>query len=90
MLKHLRTHMRWIMGAIALAFLLSTFLMYDMRGSRRNSPPSPSDDNSTQSRHNDYPVAVVNGRDIMRSDIDLMFSNYVKQSNSEPLSTDIP
>ncbi|MCL2767833.1 MAG: SurA N-terminal domain-containing protein, partial [Synergistaceae bacterium] len=86
MLKHLRTHMRWIMGAIALAFLLSTFLMYDSGGGRRREPSLSED-----GRLNDYAVAAINGRELMRSELDIMVSNYARQSNIVELSsTDIP
>ena len=34
-MRKLRTQMRWIMLAIVVAFLLSTFLMYEGRGTRR-------------------------------------------------------
>ncbi|MCL1941396.1 MAG: peptidylprolyl isomerase, partial [Synergistaceae bacterium] len=85
MLKHLRTHMRWIMIAIVLAFLLSTFLMYDSGRSRRG--PAPDADGRVQ----DYAVASINGRDLMRSELEIMVRNYVQQSNIRELtSADIP
>ena len=89
MLKHLRTHMRWIMITIALAFLLSTFLMYDSRSSRssRRGVPPPSEDG----RIEDYAVAVINGNELKRSELERMVINYVQQSNMRELtSTDFP
>ena len=83
LLKHLRTHMRWIMIAIALAFLLSTFLMYDS-GTNRGREPS-------DGRFQDYAVAAVNGREMMRSELEMIVRNYIQQSNIREISSaDIP
>lgn len=86
MLKHLRTHMRWIMIAIVVAFLLSTFLMYSDGKSGRGRP-QPSADGTMQ----DYVVATVNGQDLMRSALENMLRNYIQQANIRDItSTDIP
>jgi len=91
LLKYLRTHMRWIMAAIAFLFLFSTFLMYDtdFGGSRgRNAPPS---EETRDDRQRDYAVAVINGSDLMRSQLELMVRNYVQQANLRDLKAeDIP
>ena len=42
MMKRLRTQMRWIMLVIAVAFLLSTFFMYEGRG-RHQKPRQTAD-----------------------------------------------
>lgn len=63
MMKKLRTQMRWIMIVIAVAFLLSTFLMYERRGGR--GPRRDADGNMV-----DYEVAEIDGRPLMRSQID--------------------
>ena len=77
--------MRWIMIAIVIAFLLSTFLMYDRGSSRRE--PSYNPDGSLQ----DYVVASINGRELMRSELETMIRNYIQQLNIRELtSEDIP
>lgn len=76
--------MRWIMALIALAFLLSTFLMYE-RGSSPRRGPSPS------GQMTDYVVADVNGRPLMRSALDQRVRQYMEQYNRRDLaSTDLP
>ena len=88
MFKFLRNQMRWIMITIALAFLLSTFLMYDTRSGSRSSTPSGTSENGNIL---DYAVAVINGRNLMRSEMDRMVHDYVQRSNIRELSsTDIP
>ena len=88
MLKYLRTHMRWIMATIAIAFLLSTFLMYDtdFGGSKRRSPTTPEETRDDRSRDN--AVAIINGFELMRSQLDLMVRNYVQQANLRDLQAD--
>ena len=86
MLKHFRNHMRWIMVTIALAFLLSTFMMYDS-GSRRGNRGSTTEDG----RIEDYTVVTINGTALMRSEMERMVSNYIQQSGMRDVkSTDIP
>lgn len=86
MLKQFRTHMRWIMLAIVVAFLLSTFLMYGDGGSRRKRP-EPSEDGTMQ----DYVVATISGQNLMRSTLDTIVRNYIQQANVRDVaSTDVP
>ncbi len=83
LMQKLRTQMRWIMGLIALAFLLSTFLMYERGSSRRG--PSPS------GQATDYIVADVNGKHLMRSALDQRVRQYLEEYNRRDLaSTDLP
>ncbi len=71
MLDFLRKQMKWVMAIIVVAFLLSTFLMYEGRGTRRT--PSRNADGSM----NDYEVAQINGRSLMRSELDQRLRNYL-------------
>ncbi|WP_299080410.1 SurA N-terminal domain-containing protein [uncultured Fretibacterium sp.] len=71
-MRKLRTQMRWIMLAIVVAFLLSTFLMYEGRGTRRG--PRPSSNGAME----DYEVAQVNGRPLMRSELEQRLRNYLE------------
>ena len=64
MMKKLRERMKWIMALIVVAFLLSTFLMYEGRSSRRSPGRNP-DGTMT-----DYEVAQINGRSLMRSELE--------------------
>lgn len=83
-LSRLRTQMRWIMIIIALTFLLSTFLMYDRGGSRRGGQ-------SSSGGMEDYSVADVNGRKLMRSALDQRVRQYIEQyGQREIASTDVP
>jgi hypothetical protein len=82
-MNRLRTQMRWIMLIIVLAFLLSTFLMYDS-GSRRGDEPS-----SGQTK--DYVVADVNGRRLMRSELEEQVRRYLEETGTRELeSADLP
>lgn len=72
MMKRLRTQMRWIMLVIAVAFLLSTFFMYEGRGRRRG--PRQAADGTME----DYEVAEINGRPLMRSDLEQRLRNYLE------------
>ena len=56
MLDFLRKQMKWVMAIIVVAFLLSTFFMYEGRSTRR-SPSVNADGTMT-----DYEVAQINGR----------------------------
>ncbi|MDR1874819.1 MAG: SurA N-terminal domain-containing protein [Synergistaceae bacterium] len=81
LISKLRTQMRWIMGIIVVAFLLSTFLMYDSGGRR-----GPSPDGQT-----DYVVADVNGRSLKRSELERGVVQYLEQIGSREIaSTDMP
>ena len=87
MLKYLRNHMRGIMIVIVIAFLASSFLMYDLGRSRSGEAPSVSPDGRLQ----DYVVASVNGHELRRSDLEVMVRNYIQQSNIRELTPeDIP
>jgi hypothetical protein len=82
MMRYLKTQMRWIMLVLVLAFLLSTFLMYDS-GSRRGGSPSEG--------MRDYVVADVNGRRLMRSELEEQVRQYLEEMGSRELeSTDLP
>lgn len=73
--------MRWIMVIIVLAFLMSTFLMYD-------SGPRGGDGSSGQAA--DYAVADVNDRRVMRSTLDQRVRQYIETQGVEFASTDLP
>ena len=68
MMNFLRKQMKWVMAIIVLAFLLSTFLMYEGRGTRRT--PGRNPDGSMS----DYEVAQINGRSLMRSELERRLS----------------
>ena len=85
MMKFLRTQMKWIMAIIVVAFLLSTFLMYEGRGTRRTPGRNP-DGTMT-----DYEVAQINGRSLMRSELEQRLRNYLSQYSTRSLdSIDMP
>ena len=71
MLNFLRKQMKWVMAIIVVAFLLSTFLMYEGRGTRRT--PGRNPDGSMS----DYEVAQINGRSLMRSELERRLSEYL-------------
>jgi hypothetical protein len=82
LMNRLRTQMRWIMLIIVLAFLLSTFLMYDS-GTRSGG--------SSSDQMKDYVVADVNGRRLMRSELEEQVRRYLEEMGSRELeSTDQP
>ena len=84
-MRKLRTQMRWIMLAIVVAFLLSTFLMYEGRGTRRG-PRS-----SSNGAMEDYEVAQVNGRPLMRSELEQRLRNYLESYGQRGMaSLDMP
>ena len=80
MMNHLRNHMKGIMLVIVIAFLASTFLMYERGSSRRSGDAS---DGRTIA---DYEVAKINGRSLMRSELDrrlrLYLENYASRNAS--------
>ncbi|MBQ3586882.1 MAG: SurA N-terminal domain-containing protein [Synergistaceae bacterium] len=85
MMKFLRTQMKWIMAIIVVAFLLSTFLMYEGRGTRRT--PGRNPDGSMT----DYEVAQINGRSLMRSELEQRLRNYLSQYSTRSMaSIDMP
>ena len=85
MMKFLRTQMKWIMAVIVVAFLLSTFLMYEGRSTRRT--PGRNPDGSMS----DYEVAQINGRSLMRSELEQRLRNYLNTYSTRSMtSLDIP
>ncbi len=80
MMNHLRNHMKGIMLVIVIAFLASTFLMYERGSSRR------AGDGSDGRTIADYEVAKINGRSLMRSELDrrlrLYLENYASRNAS--------
>lgn len=85
MMKFLRTQMKWIMAVIVVAFLLSTFLMYEGRSTRRSPGRNP-DGTMT-----DYEVAQINGRSLMRSELEQRLRNYLSTYSSRSMtSIDMP
>lgn len=85
MMKFLRTQMKWIMALIVVAFLLSTFLMYEGRSTRRS--PGPRNADGTME---DYEVAIINGRSLMRSELEQRFRNYLNNySTRSAISLDV-
>ncbi|MBQ9903798.1 MAG: SurA N-terminal domain-containing protein [Synergistaceae bacterium] len=85
MMKFLRTQMKWIMAIIVVAFLLSTFLMYEGRGTRRT--PSRNPDGTMT----DYEVAQINGRSLMRSELEQRLRNYLSTYSTRSMtSIDMP
>ena len=81
MMKFLRTQMKWIMAVIVVAFLLSTFLMYEGRGTRRT--PGRNPDGSMA----DYEVAKINGRSLMRSELEQRLRNYLSQYSTRSIAS---
>ena len=85
MMKFLRTQMKWIMALIVIAFLLSTFFMYEGRTTRRT--PGRNADGSMS----DYEVAQINGRSLMRSELEQRLRNYLSNYGSRSAeSLDMP
>ncbi len=85
MMKFLRTQMKWIMAVIVVAFLLSTFLMYEGRSTRRTPGRNP---DGTMS---DYEVAQINGRSLMRSELEQRLRNYLSTYSTRSVtSIDMP
>ena len=76
MMNFLRKQMKWVMAIIVIAFLLSTFLMYEGRGTRRT--PTRNADGSMS----DYEVAQINGRSLMRSELETRLRNYLSNYSS--------
>ena len=71
MLDFLRKQMKLVMAIVVVAFLLSTFFMYEGRSTRR-SPSVNADGTMT-----DYEVAQINGRSFMRSELENRTRSYI-------------
>ena len=85
MMNFLRKHMKGVMVLIVIAFLLSTFLMYEGRGTRRT--PGRNPDGSMT----DYEVATINGRSLMRSELERRLRDYLSNYSSRSAeSLDMP
>ena len=76
MLNFLRKQMKLVMAVVVVAFLLSTFLMYEGRGTRRT--PGRNPDGSMT----DYEVAQINGRSLMRSELERRLRDYLSTYSS--------
>ena len=84
-MNFLRKQMKWVMAIIVVAFLLSTFLMYEGRGTRRT--PGRNPDGSMS----DYEVATINGRSLMRSELERRLSDYLNNYRTRSAeSLDMP
>jgi parvulin-like peptidyl-prolyl isomerase len=78
LMNTLRTQVKWIMAAIVVIFVLSIFLMYGPGGGR-----------GTGSK--DYPVAEVDGKKIMRSQIETGLAQMADQVQDRQItSEDLP
>ena len=67
--------MKWVMAIIVVAFLLSTFFMYEGRSTRRT--PERNADGTMS----DYEVAQINGRSLMRSELERRLRDYLSNYN---------
>ncbi|MDY6399729.1 MAG: SurA N-terminal domain-containing protein [Synergistales bacterium] len=84
MLDFLRKQMKWVMAIVVVAFLLSTFFMYE--GGTRRKPTRNAD--GTMS---DYEVAQINGRSFMRSELEQRLRSYLGTfSSRNTASLDMP
>ena len=70
-MNKLRSHVRWIMVVIIAAFILSTFLMYGAGSRFRSTTPS--------GQGGDYVVADVNGKRLMRSELEQRLQAYLEE-----------
>jgi len=78
LMNTLRTQVKWIMAAIVVIFVLSIFLMYGPGGGRGSGPK-------------DYAVAEVDGKRIMRSQIEAGLAEMADQVQDRQISSeDIP
>lgn len=82
MLRYLRSHVKAIMIAVILLFVVSIFAGYGMYGRSRKGSDG----------QRDYAVAEINGKDVMRSDIEKGTMQLAEQlgSEREVTSADIP
>ena len=80
LMRTLRSQVRWIMIAIVVLFVLSIFGMYGFDSPRRSS-----------SGGEDYIVAEIDGKAVMRSMLDEQLRNYVQRANiGDVTSADLP
>ncbi len=80
LMRTLRSQVRWIMIAIVVLFVLSIFGMYGFSSPRGNS-----------SGGEDYAVAEIDGKTVMRSVLEQQLRNYVERANVRDItSADIP
>lgn len=80
MLRTLRTQVKWILVFFLLCFVLAIPLMYGVRGSR-----------SRKEENGDYPVAEIDGRTVMFSQLLNTVRNYVDQTGIKDItSVDVP
>ena len=83
-MRTLRQQMRWIMLSVTILFVLSIFGYYGFDGTSRR---SGGDGDGIQ----DYAVAEVNGKKIMRSALEENLRRYVERANISNLeSADMP
>ncbi len=81
LMRTLRSQIRWIMIAIVVLFVLSIFGMYGFDSGPRRGP----------SGGEDYVVAEIDGKSVMRSMLDEQLRNYVERSNIRDVtSADVP
>lgn len=80
LMSTLRSQVRWIMIAIVILFVLSIFGMYGFQSPRK-----------TPSRGEDYVVAEIDGKSVMRSLMDQQLRNYVETTNARDIGPeDLP
>ena len=80
LMSTLRSQVRWIMIAIVILFVLSIFGMYGFQSPRK-----------TPSRGEDYVVAEIDGKSVMRSLMDQQLRNYVERTNARDIGPeDLP
>jgi hypothetical protein len=80
----MREHVKWIMITVILLFVLSCFGGYGLyvRGNKNHQ--------ANNGQMQDYPVAEVNGRNVMRSEIENGLSSMAQQYGKNVQSTDLP
>jgi hypothetical protein len=80
----MREHVKWIMTTVILLFVLSCFGGYGLyvRGNKNHQ--------ANNGQMQDYPVAEVNGRNVMRSEIENGLSSMAQQYGKNVQSTDLP
>ena len=81
MLDFLRKQMKLVMAIVVVAFLLSTFFMYEGRSTRRS--PSVNADGTMA----DYEVAQINGRSFMRSELENRTRSYLSALGARNLES---
>ena len=80
----MREHVKWIMITVILLFVLSCFGGYGLyvRGNKNHQ--------ANNGQMQDYPVAEVNGRNVMRSEIENGLSSVAQQYKQNIQSADLP